>query len=114
MTWLDLPPDTGFGLDNLPLGVFSTDGTRPRTGVAIGDSVLDLAAATGDPVHATGSLNAFMARGPRAWRELRSRLTDWFTDRTARAAMELVAGGAPAKLMLPVELRIGTTSGPAP
>jgi DNA-binding LacI/PurR family transcriptional regulator len=32
----------------------------------------------------------------------------------ARAAMELVAGGAPTKLMLPVALRIGTTSGPAP
>ena len=54
MSWLDLPPGTGFGLDNLPYGVFSTPGTGPRTGVAIGDSVLDLAAATGDPVHATG------------------------------------------------------------
>jgi fumarylacetoacetase len=88
MTWPDLPPGTGFGIDNLPYGVFSTPGTGPRTGVAIGDSVLDLAAATGDPVHATGSLNAFMARGPQAWRELRSRLTDWFTDGTARARLE--------------------------
>ena len=58
MTWLDLSPDTGFGLDNLPYGVFSTAGTAPRTGVAIGDHVLDVAAATGDDVHATGSLNA--------------------------------------------------------
>ena len=55
-TWLDLPPDSGFGLDNLPYGVFATPGTAPRTGVAIGDAVLDLAAATGDDVHATGSL----------------------------------------------------------
>ena len=29
MTWLDLPDDTGFGLDNLPYGVFSTAGTAP-------------------------------------------------------------------------------------
>jgi DNA-binding LacI/PurR family transcriptional regulator len=32
----------------------------------------------------------------------------------ARAAMQLVAGGAPENLMLPVALRIGTTSGPVP
>ena len=37
MTWVDLPEGTGFGLDNLPLGIFSTDGGTPRTGVRIGD-----------------------------------------------------------------------------
>ena len=63
MTWLPLSPDTGFGVDNLPYGVFSTPGTAPRTGVAIGDAVLDLTAATGDDVHATGSLNATPVRG---------------------------------------------------
>ena len=87
-TWLDLPAGTGFGPDNLPYGVFSTPGTAPRTGVAIGDSVLDLAAATGDDVHATGSLNAFMARGPRAWADLRAQLTEWLTDEAHRAAVE--------------------------
>jgi fumarylacetoacetase len=84
VTWLDLPDDTGFGLDNLPYGVFSTPGTPPRTGVAIGDAVLDLAGLTGDPVHATGSLNAFMARGPQAWRELRVRVTGWLIDQRHR------------------------------
>jgi len=71
---------TGFGPDNLPYGVFSTsDGTR-RTGVRFGDAVLDLAGITGDDVHATGTLNAFMARGPAAWAELRADLTRWLTD----------------------------------
>jgi fumarylacetoacetase len=88
MTWLDLPADTGFGLANLPYGVFSTAGTPPRTGVAIGDRVLDLAAATGDEVHATGTLNAFLARGPQAWAELRDRLTGWFTDPAHRDTVE--------------------------
>lgn len=32
----------------------------------------------------------------------------------ARAAMELVEGGAPESIVLPVSLRIGTTSGPSP
>jgi fumarylacetoacetase len=88
MTWLGLPADTGFGLDNLPYGIFSTAGTEPRTGIAIGDSVLDLAAVTGDPIHATGSLNAFMARGPGAWRALRHRLTTWLTDEAHRDDVE--------------------------
>jgi fumarylacetoacetase len=105
MTWLDLPAGTGLGLDNLPYGVFSTPGTARRTGVAIGDSVLDLAAATGDDVHATGSLNAFMARGPQAWAELRDRLTEWFTDEVHRGAVEphLVPRSQVA-LHLPIEV----------
>ena len=87
-TWLDLPDDTGFGIGNLPYGVFSTPGTGPRTGIAIGHAVLDLAAATGNPVHSTGSLNAFMAQGPAAWRELRARLTEWLTDASHRNDIE--------------------------
>ena len=88
MSWLDLPADTGFGLDNLPYGVFSTAGTDRRTGIAIGDSVLDLAAVTGDAVHATGTLNAFMARGPAAWGALRDRLTTWLGDAAHRDTVE--------------------------
>ena len=88
MSWLDLSADTGFGLDNLPYGVVSTPGGEPRTGVAIGDHVLDLAALTGDPVHATGSLNAFMAQGPEAWHALRQRITDGLTDEAHRGEVE--------------------------
>jgi fumarylacetoacetase len=104
-TWLDLPADTGFGLANLPYGVYSTPGTGPRTGVAIGDGVLDLAAATGDDVHATGTLNAFMARGPRSWTALRAQLTDWFTDPVHRGAIEphLVPRGQ-VTMHLPIEV----------
>jgi fumarylacetoacetase len=87
-TWLDLPADTGFGPANLPYGVFSAPGTAPRTGVAIGDRVLDLAAATGDDVHATGTLNAFLARGPQAWAAQRAQLTEWLADEVHRATVE--------------------------
>ena len=72
-----------FPLQNLPLGVFSSNGSAPRAGVAIGDSILDLHAAIdafdGDArraVEATagGQLNAFfeLGRGPRV--ALRERL----------------------------------------
>ncbi|WP_138760236.1 fumarylacetoacetase [Modestobacter altitudinis] len=87
-SWLGLPPDTGFGPANLPYGIFSTSGSGPRTGVGIGDHVLDLAAATGDPLHATGTLNAFMATGPAAWAALRTRLTEWFSDPVHRRTVE--------------------------
>ncbi|MGY1706643.1 fumarylacetoacetase [Geodermatophilus sp. SYSU D00697] len=104
-SWLDLPPGTGFGVDNLPYGVFSTPGTTPRTGVAIGEHVLDLAAATGDDGHATGSLNAFMACGPQAWADLRARLTAWFTDEAHRAAIEPhLLPRSEVTLHLPVEV----------
>ena len=55
----------GFGLDHLPFGVF---GQEPRVGVRYGDGVLDLSG--WDPVFATGSLNAFLAR-PDLWRPAR-------------------------------------------
>ena len=104
-TWLELPPGTLFGPANLPLGVFSADGGPRRTGVAIGDLVLDLAAATGDPVHATGTLNAFLARGPRAWAALRAQLTGWLTDAAHRGSVEphlLPRSGV--QLHLPIEV----------
>ena len=88
MSWLDIPADSGFGLDNLPLGIFSTPGTEPRTGVRIGDVVLDLWALSHEQEHRTGSLNAFLARGPEAWRRLRVGLQDALTDEAYRSGTE--------------------------
>lgn len=81
-----------FPIQNLPFGVFRRRGSQEafRAGVAIGDQVLDLAAASGaiggealamarEPV-----LNAFMARGPEAWSTLRLALS-----RALRAASPL-------------------------
>jgi fumarylacetoacetase len=86
--WLDLPEDTGFGLDNLPLGLFSTDGGEPRTGVRIGDSVLDLWQLSHDEDHRTGSLNAFLVRGPQRWAEFRRDLRNFLTDEAYRDGVE--------------------------
>ncbi|GAA3020495.1 fumarylacetoacetase [Streptosporangium longisporum] len=62
-----------WGPENLPYGVFSRqEGQTPRVGVRYGDHVLDLAEALHDEVFATGSLNAFMSRGPAAWRATRT------------------------------------------
>jgi len=77
-----IPDASPFGLDNLPYGVFSVGGGRPRVGVRAGNSVIDLAAALGDEVFAAPSLNPFMATGPARWARARARIT------------ELVAGDA--------------------
>ncbi len=77
-----------FPIQNLPLGVFTPDGEeQPRAGVAIGDMILDLAAAAEDGLLAgdaalsravealaDGRLNAFFALGAAPRRALRARL----------------------------------------
>ena len=82
-----------FPLQNLPLGVFSPVGdAAPRGGVAIGDRVLDLAAAyraglfSGDAAHAAHlasapRLNAFLAAGAETRRALRRRLGEKYFSR---------------------------------
>ena len=102
MTWLELPEDTLFGITNLPYGIYSTPGTMPRTGVAIGDHVLDVTAVTGDETHSTGTLNAFLARGRGEWRAVRTRLQDWLTDTANRDRRSALAPISGVRLHLPV------------
>ena len=104
-SWLNVPADSLFGLTNLPYGVFTTADRSPRTGVAIGDYVLDLAGATGDSVHATGSLNAFLARGPDGWTALRERITNWLTDERSQPAVgPHLVPRADVTLQLPIDV----------
>ena len=67
---------SGFGLDHLPYGVYSTEGTAPRGGIRYGDTVVDAATVTGRPELAEPTLNSFMALGPTAWAETRAVLTE--------------------------------------
>jgi fumarylacetoacetase len=77
-----------FPIQNLPLGVYSSPGsTARRVGIAIGDMILDVAAATeagcfaGAARHAaeatsSGSLNKLFALGPEARQALRVRTSE--------------------------------------
>jgi fumarylacetoacetase len=64
---IEVPDGSGFGLDNLPYGVFSVGAAGPRVGVRVGDSVIDLALLLADEVFAAPALNPFMAQGPQRW-----------------------------------------------
>jgi len=89
--------DSDFPIQNLPFGVFRRKGSDEpyRCGVAIGDQILDLAAARalfeGDAAGAAAAcsgstLNAFMAMGPGHWSALRLALSRALREGAHQAA----------------------------
>jgi fumarylacetoacetase len=108
VTWLELPPDSPFGVANLPYGVFEAVGeprAGPRVGVRIGDSVLDLAAVLDDQAFGRPSLNAFMAQGRARWTAVRARITELLTDHRYRPDVEPALHPLPGvRLHLPFEV----------
>jgi len=85
-SFVTVPEDSHFPLQNLPWGVFSPKGDERRCGVRIGDTVVDLAllqdaellTAPGLPagVFARGVLNDFMALGAPVRRAVRARVSE--------------------------------------
>src|SRR3954449_12781311 len=94
VSWVEGSADGGFGVENLPYGIFSRPRELPRVGVAIGDRVLDLAEMSAAGLvenrryFASGSLNAFMVAGRPAWQANRDRLTELLTDESYRDRVE--------------------------
>lgn len=92
--WVDIAEGSDFPIQNLPLGIFSVGERRRRAGVAIGDYVLDLCGIAdlldedwrqdlAQPV-----LNAWLARGLDAQRQLRARLVEILSDERYRDDVE--------------------------
>ena len=120
-SWIEAANDPAgdFPLQNLPTGVFRTDGhPQRRIGVAIGDQILDLAAASAagllTPSVASTceapDLNPFLALGPVAWSGLRARLSELLGADTCLSANQrssvagcLVPMGT-ATLLLPAKI----------
>ena len=83
-SWVETANDPAcpFPLNNLPYGVFSTAGTTPRCGVAIGDFVLDVAAmeksgllrVADTPLLDRAAWNPVMSAGIEVWDRLRALL----------------------------------------
>lgn len=116
-SWIEIPEGSDFSLHNLPYGVFRTAGGPARVGVAVGETILDLAALAGRgllgevpaEVFARPRLNDFLALGREAWRSVRARLQDLLdaSNPTLRDDAEALAHVrvpmASATLELPVE-----------
>src|SRR5260370_17904476 len=81
-SFIEVPANSHFPIQNLPFGVFQPKEGKPRVGVAIGDLIVDLSVLEelgnfrspefGDrQVFAEDSLNAFLTLGRPAWRKTR-------------------------------------------
>ncbi len=87
LSWLSVPAESHFPIQNLPYGVFRRrSGGAPRIGTAIGDNVLDLALLeeqgllvvpqlSGQRVFHQDQLNRFLALGPGAWSATRAAIS---------------------------------------
>jgi fumarylacetoacetase len=96
-TWLPLPAETGFGVENLPYGVVGG-----RQVVPLGDGLLDLVQAVSTVSPALGaaiagpSLDRLLAAGPAIWALVRRTLRTILTEDTPehRRAVEPALGPA--------------------
>jgi fumarylacetoacetase len=123
-SFVPVPPGSHFPVQNLPYGVYSPRaGGNPRVGVAIGDSVVDLAALERrgllsvpsrgghkNSLFDRPSLNAFMACGRQAWNDVREQLSLLLRHDEPRlrddAALrrEAIVAMADVEMLLPVEI----------
>jgi fumarylacetoacetase len=105
-------PQTDFPIQNLPFGRFRRAGEAWRIGVAIGDQILDLAAARehgrwAPALHdalaplAAGDLNAFMGQGTAARRALRQALSQALAEGGQPSLGASLVPQAEAELGLP-------------
>jgi fumarylacetoacetase len=103
--------DSDFPLNNLPYGVFAVDGAPARCGVAIGDMILDVAAAEtaglitldGGPLLQGGSWNALMAAGLAVWDALRAQLIALLADGSdaADALRSMLVAQSSVQMLMP-------------
>lgn len=110
---INIPAHSDFSIHNLPFGIFSTKGSAPRVGVAIGEHVLDLKAVVdlgflniSPEVVAQPSLNAFIALGKQTTKTVRQVLQQWLQqeDSLLYAHPNLFYLQKEVKMHLPVEV----------
>lgn len=90
-SWISIPENSDFPIQNLPFGIFKTKDLLPRVGVAIGEYVLDLAELkkTGvfnslkfdTQVFAKPYLNDFISLGKKTTRAVRERISKLLEER---------------------------------
>ncbi len=121
-TFIHIPPDSPFPVENLPYGVFRRrNESNPRVGVAIGAYVLDLGVlehkgffdelpAGKVPLFMQPSLNAFLEAGPAVWKQARRIIQELVTvdGSSLKEDIELLEQVLvplnQAELLLPVEI----------
>lgn len=119
-SWVEIPKDSDFPIQNLPFGIFKTRYLSPVAGVAIGDYALDLVYlheygyfdGLGLPVGIFNQryLNDFLALGKKKIRSVRERISellrhdnDELRDNTAARELSLIQMSE-VQLLMPVRV----------
>ncbi len=89
-SWLAVPENSDFPIQNIPFGVFLTRDDVITIGTRIGDHAIDLGALhqlgyfkgidLTDDIFLQDSLNDFIADGRKTWRLVRNRISDIFNE----------------------------------
>ncbi|MCT8339968.1 fumarylacetoacetase [Flavobacteriaceae bacterium TK19130] len=89
-SWLDVPANSDFPIQNIPFGVFLTRDDVITIGTRIGDTAIDLGALhqlgyfkgidLTDDIFLQDSLNDFIADGRKTWRLVRNRVSKIFRE----------------------------------
>lgn len=119
-SWVAVPENSDFSIQNLPFGIFKTPNLTPRVGVRIGDSVLDLKTLfvlgylenlpfeLGD--FDSEYLNPMMKKGKLAVRQLRNRISKLlgleFTDlqKNQHHADQVLIDAKSVEMCMPVQI----------
>lgn len=93
-TWLEIPSDTDFPIQNIPFGVFLTRDDIITIGTRIGDYAIDLGALhqlgyfegipLTDDIFLQDTLNDFISDGKKTWRLVRNRIADIFDEKNTK------------------------------
>lgn len=87
-TWINVPNDSDFPIQNIPFGVFLTRDDIITIGTRIGDTAIDLGAMhqlnyfdgipLTDDIFLQDTLNDFISDGRKTWRAVRNRISEVF------------------------------------
>lgn len=87
-SWIDVPPNSDFPIQNIPFGIIKTGRARPRVATIIGDTVIDLSVLSelgyfkdlniDTSVFYLSYLNEFMGLGKATTRAVRERISKIF------------------------------------
>jgi fumarylacetoacetase len=119
-SWVEIPEDSDFPIQNLPFGIFKTKYLEPGTGVAIGDHIIDLVYLSSngffedlylpEGIFNQDTLNEFIALGKEKTRAVRERISELLqsdnpTLRDNKIAREMVLVPVEEAIMLlPVQI----------
>ncbi len=119
-SWIEVAEGSDFPVQNIPFGIFTTPGGKPRAATRIGDTVIDLHALAisgfldglefDHDLFSCTTLNSFIALGKPAWRSMRERLMLIFDERnpalrdSPEKRVEILFPIAAVQMLMPVQV----------